>query len=71
MFRNPDGIRQKNTTTGPYSESATFGGDLPGSLYTTDEVLGMLTGSVAKSRAFMIGTMPSTAFVGYFPDTWF
>src|SRR5690554_4067995 len=27
VFRNPEGIRQVNATTGPFTESRTYGGD--------------------------------------------
>lgn len=52
VFRNPEGIRQENTTTGPFSESRTFGGNTPGSLALTDEELKKLTGK--RGGAFEI-----------------
>lgn len=32
VFKNPDGKRSAQTTTGPFSENVTFGGDNPGKL---------------------------------------
>ncbi len=57
VFRNPEGIRQRNTTTGPYSESATYGGDVPGGLGLTDDELAKLQG-VSTSGAFEIDLIP-------------
>lgn len=42
IFRNPQGYRQINVTTGPFSEGGTVGGDNPGSLYVTDDELAQL-----------------------------
>ncbi|MDY5132244.1 Gp19/Gp15/Gp42 family protein [Actinotignum urinale] len=36
VLRNPEGQRTFNKTAGPYSESVTYGGDTPGSLFLTD-----------------------------------
>lgn len=59
VFRNPEGIRQRNTTTGPFTESATYGGDIPGGLGMSDEELAKLQ---AKSQgAFTISMIPSTS----------
>lgn len=44
VFRNPEGIRQQQTTTGPFSESKMYGGDMPGGLGLTDDELKKLTG---------------------------
>lgn len=62
VFRNPEGIRQKNETTGPFSTQATYGGDQPGYLWVTDEELNSLTdGATGQQRAFSVDTMPSGA----------
>ena len=61
-FRNPEGIRTANTTTGPFSESRTFGGNDPGELL-------MLPGELAKlsvnastgQKAFGFSLIPSTS----------
>lgn len=64
VFRNPEGIRQTNVTTGPYTASKTYGGNTPGGLGLTDEELAKLQG--ARGGAFTIGLIPSTSpfFVG-------
>lgn len=36
VFRNPQGIRQMQETTGQFTASMTFAGDNPGGLYLTD-----------------------------------
>lgn len=60
VFRNPEGIRQTNVTTGPYTTSKTYGGDVPGGFGITDEELAKLQG--AKSGgAFTIGLIPATS----------
>lgn len=58
VFRNPEGIRQRNTTTGPYTESATYGGDIPGGLRLADDELSKLQG-VRSRGAFSISMIPS------------
>ncbi|MCW4458184.1 phage Gp19/Gp15/Gp42 family protein [Microbacterium sp. MPKO10] len=57
VFRNPEGIRQTNTTTGPFTESRTYGGDVPGGLGVTDDELAKLQG--ARGGAFEIDLMPA------------
>ena len=37
VLRNPDGYRQVSSGTGPFTGSATYGGDHPGEIYVTDE----------------------------------
>ncbi len=59
VFRNPEGIRQTNTTTGPFTESRTYGGDVPGGLALTDEELTKLQGT--RGGAFSIDLIPSTS----------
>jgi len=60
VFRNPEGIRQTNSTTGPFTESATYGGDLPGGLVLTGDELAKLQG-VRTHGAFTIDMIPSTS----------
>lgn len=60
LFRNPEGIRQRNTTSGPFTESATYGGDLPGALVPTDAEVAKLQG-VTAGGAFTIDLIPATA----------
>ena len=58
-FRNPEGIRQTNLTTGPYTTSKTYGGDQPGGLGLTDDELAKLQG--VRGGAFTIGMIPATS----------
>lgn len=64
VFRNPEGIRQVNQSsgTGPFSESVsrTYGGNTPGSLALTDDELAKLQGR-QSSGAFSVDLLPSTA----------
>lgn len=65
VFRNPEGIRQVNESsgTGPFSASVsrTYGGDQPGGLSLTSDELAKLQGGV-RGGAFSIDLLPSTAF---------
>ncbi|MEQ6899006.1 Gp19/Gp15/Gp42 family protein [Microbacterium sp. KR10-403] len=58
VFRNPEGIRQVNTTTGPFTDSKTYGGDVPGGLGLTSDELAKLKG-VQDRGAFSIDLIPS------------
>lgn len=60
VFRNPEGIRQRNTTTGPFTESATYGGDVPGGLGLTADELAKLE-SVRQGGAFTVSMIPPTS----------
>lgn len=59
VFRNPEGIRQTNTTTGPFTDSRTYGGDVPGGLGLTDDELAKLQG--ARGGAFSIDLIPKSS----------
>jgi len=59
VFRNPEGIRQTNVTTGPYTASKTYGGNQPGGLGITDEELAKLQGK--REGAFTVDMIPSTS----------
>lgn len=61
VFRNPKGIRQANVTTGPYTESQTFGGDQPGQLMITADELAQLTGAGSGQRAYTVSMIPSSS----------
>lgn len=37
VLRNPSGYRQVTSGTGPFTGSATYGGDQPGEIYVTEE----------------------------------
>ena len=70
VFRNPEGRRSTQTTTGPFSENITFGGDQPGGLFLTDSELATLRGVSGGQRAFSIDMIPSTSPYSpfYVPD---
>lgn len=67
VFRNPDGTRTVNQSsgTGPFSESVsrTYGGDQPGGLSMTDDELAKLQG-LESSGAFSIDLLPARSAVG-------
>lgn len=60
IFRNPEGYRQKQWTTGPFSGSGTVGGDNPGTLYLTDDELATLAASTSR-QAYTIDLIPPTS----------
>lgn len=64
IFRNPEGVRQRNSTetTGPFSQttSTTLGGDDPGTLYMTDDELAAVQG-IRASGAFTVDMIPTTS----------
>jgi len=70
VFRNPEGIRQTNVTTGPYTASKTYGGNQPGGLGITDEELAKLQGK--QEGAFTVSMIPSTSpfAKAFVPSDW-
>lgn len=68
VFRNPEGIRQTNVTTGPYTASKTYGGDVPGGFGVTDDELAKLQGQ--SGGAFQIDLIPSTSFSATYAYPW-
>lgn len=60
VFRNPEGIRQTNVTTGPFSGTKTYGGTTPGGLEPTDDELAGLI-AVRSGGAFTIDLIPTTS----------
>ena len=59
-FRNPEGLRQVQETSGPFSGSRTYGGTEPGSLYLTDDELKKLTlGTAGGQHAFSVSMFPA------------
>ena len=69
VFRNPEGVRQENVTTGPFTGSRTYGGNTPGALALTDEELAKLQG--ATGGAFNIDLIPSTSpFASGYVSPW-
>lgn len=58
-FRNPEGLRTIQETTGPFSGSRTYGGNEPGALYLTEDEIKKLSVSVATGqRAFSVSMFP-------------
>lgn len=53
VFKNPDGKRSMQSTTGPFSENVTFGGDDPGKLILLPDQAELLSGHNA-GEAFSI-----------------
>ena len=67
VFRNPEGVRTRQETTGPFSGSVTLGGDQPGELWITDDELSRLVLAGSSPGAFTIDTIPVTSpFSPYF-----
>jgi len=61
VFRNPEGVRTRQETTGPFSGSVTLGGDQPGELWITDDELSRLVLAGSSPGAFTIDTIPVTS----------
>ena len=73
VFRNPEGIRTRQESTGPFSGSVTLGGDQPGELWITDDELGRISLTGSRGGAFTVDTIPATSpYSPYFlpADTW-
>lgn len=60
-LRNPDNVRQSSQTVDSYSESFTYAGSNPGSLWLTDQerVLLSSVGPPTNQTAFTIDTVPT------------
>jgi hypothetical protein len=61
VFRNPEGVRQRQEGTGPFTGSVTYGGDQPGALWVTEQELALLAPADEASGAFTIDMIPSTS----------
>lgn len=63
VFRNPQGIRQMQETTGQFTASMTFAGDNPGGLYLTDSERDALRppDSAKTGQAFSVGVGAGSA----------
>ena len=61
VFRNPEGVRTRQESTGPLAGSVTYGGDKPGSLYVSADQLERLAPVGTSSGAFMVDMIPSTS----------
>lgn len=59
VYRNPEGVRQVQETTGPTSGSVTYGGDHPGSLYLTEDNRRALAPVGGRSRAGEVDLIPA------------
>lgn len=73
VFRNPDGRRSVNSTTGPFTDTVTFGGDTPGELTLTAKELAKLEGEQTEGVAFTVDMIPVTSYFSSHyvaPTTW-
>lgn len=61
VFRNPEGVRQRQEGTGPFTGSVTYGGDQPGALWVTDAELALVSKAGTNRGAYVINTMPTTS----------
>ena len=61
VFRNPEGVRTRQESTGPFSGSITLGGDQPGELWLTDDEMSRLAPASASRGAFTIDTIPASS----------
>lgn len=61
VFRNPEGVRQRQEGTGPFTGSVTYGGDQPGALWVTDSELALISLAGNNRGAFTIDTIPVTS----------
>ena len=74
VFRNPEGVRTRQESTGPFSGSVTLGGDQPGELWVTDDELARISLTGARGGAFTVDTIPTISPYSPFyvpPDVWF
>lgn len=58
VFRNPEGVRQRQEGTGPFTGSVTYGGDQPGALSVTDAELSLISVAGSNRGAFTVDTIP-------------
>lgn len=61
VFRNPEGVRQRQEGTGPFTGSVTYGGDQPGALWATDAEMALISPIGSNRGAFTIDTIPVTS----------
>jgi hypothetical protein len=72
VFRNPTGVRTTTSSTGPFSDSSTYGGDQPGYLWITDEELASLTASTsAPGKAFEVDPLAEWEDPNRRPLNWY
>lgn len=71
VFRNPEGVRQRQESVGSFAGSVTFSGDSPGRLELTGDHLEALTdGAAGKRRAFTVDMLPTPVAPAYVPNLW-
>lgn len=61
VFRNPEGVRQRQEGSGPFTGSVTYGGDQPGALWVTDAELALISPVGSNRGAFTVDTIPVTS----------
>jgi hypothetical protein len=61
VFRNPEGVRTRQESTGPFSGSVTLGGDQPGELWLTGDEKARLSLAGSGGGAFSIDMIPTTS----------
>lgn len=61
VFRNPERIRTRQESSGPFNGSVTYGGDQPGSLRVTAEQIATLSPAGLTGGAFTVDTIPTTS----------
>ncbi len=61
VFRNPEGVRQRQEGSGPFTGSVTYGGDQPGALWVTDAELALISPTGSNRGAFTVDTIPVTS----------
>lgn len=61
VFRNPEGVRQRQEGSGPFTGSVTYGGDQPGALWVTDSELALVSTAATNRGAFTVDMIPSTS----------
>ena len=61
VFRNPEGVRTRQESTGPFGGSVTYGGEMPGGLFVTDAELASISGVGSNLGAFTVDTIPASS----------
>lgn len=61
VFRNPEGVRQRQESAGSLAGSVTYGGDNPGLLEVTGDQMRRLAAPGTAGKAYMIDMIPSTS----------
>lgn len=61
VFRNPEGVRQRQEGSGPFTGSVTYGGDKPGALRVTEDQVRLLSAAGTSKGAYTVDMIPSTS----------